>query len=86
MGIRAAPLPDRAWRHRQVADSARPGQRPWLRPAPSTFLARLIQDEVARREQKKFHLRVRRAGFRSTKTLEQFDRPTKIEEYPCKED
>lgn len=37
------------------------------------FLARLVADEVARREQKKFHLRLRRAGFRSTKTLEQFD-------------
>lgn len=37
------------------------------------FLAHLIADEVARREQKKFHLRLRRAGFRSTKTLEQFD-------------
>lgn len=37
------------------------------------FLARLIADEVARREQKKFTLRLRRAGFRSTKTLDQFD-------------
>jgi DNA replication protein DnaC len=37
------------------------------------FLARLVGDEVARREQKKFRLRLRRAGFRSTKTLEQFD-------------
>ena len=37
------------------------------------FLAMLIQDEVARREQKKFSLRVRRAGFRSEKTLESFD-------------
>jgi DNA replication protein DnaC len=37
------------------------------------FLARLVADEVARREHKKFHLRLRRAGFRSTKTLEQFD-------------
>ena len=37
------------------------------------FLAQLVADEVARREQKKFHLRLRRAGFRSTKTLEQFD-------------
>jgi DNA replication protein DnaC len=32
-----------------------------------------IQDEVARREQKKFALRLRRAAFRTTKTLEQFD-------------
>jgi DNA replication protein DnaC len=37
------------------------------------FLALLIQDEVARREHKKFNLRIRRAGFRSSKTLEQFD-------------
>lgn len=37
------------------------------------FLALLIGDEVARREQKKFSLRLRRAQFRTTKTLEQFD-------------
>lgn len=37
------------------------------------FLALLIGDEVARREQKKFSLRQRRANFRTTKTLEQFD-------------
>jgi DNA replication protein DnaC len=37
------------------------------------FLALLISDEVARREHKKFNTRVRRAGFRSQKTLEQFD-------------
>ena len=37
------------------------------------FLALLIADEVARREQKKFSLRVRRAGFRGEKTLEGFD-------------
>ena len=37
------------------------------------FLALLIQDEVARREQKKFTLRLRRAIFRTTKTLDQFD-------------
>jgi len=37
------------------------------------FLAALIGDEVARREQKKFSLRQRRANFRTTKTLEQFD-------------
>lgn len=39
----------------------------------SEFLSLLIQDEVARRENKKFALRVRRAGFRSQKTLEGFD-------------
>ena len=37
------------------------------------FLALLVQDEVARREQKKFNLRIRRAGFRSQKTIEDFD-------------
>jgi DNA replication protein DnaC len=37
------------------------------------FLALVIQDEVARREQKKFAARVRRAGFRGEKTLEGFD-------------
>ena len=37
------------------------------------FLALLISDEVARREQKKFALRVHRAGFRAEKTLEGFD-------------
>lgn len=37
------------------------------------FLGLLIQDEIARREQKKFTMRTRRAGFRSQKTIEQFD-------------
>ena len=37
------------------------------------FLALLVQDEIARREQKKFTTRVRRASFRATKTLEGFD-------------
>lgn len=37
------------------------------------FLSLLISDEVARREQKKFSLRLRRATFRSHKTLDQFD-------------
>jgi DNA replication protein DnaC len=41
--------------------------------AYTEFLALLVQDEVARREQKKFALRLRRAAFRATKTLEQFD-------------
>jgi len=41
--------------------------------ADTEFLALLIEDEVARREQKKFSTRLRRAAFRSTKTLEQFD-------------
>ena len=41
--------------------------------AYTEFLALLIGDEVARREQKKFDTRLRRAAFRTTKTLEQFD-------------
>ena len=41
--------------------------------AYTDFLSLLIQDEVARRDQKKFNLRLRRAGFRSSKTLEAFD-------------
>jgi DNA replication protein DnaC len=41
--------------------------------AYTEFLALLIEDEVARREQKKFALRLRRASFRASKTLEQFD-------------
>jgi DNA replication protein DnaC len=41
--------------------------------AYTEFLAVLISDEVARREQKKLNLRLRRANFRSQKTLEQFD-------------
>ena len=41
--------------------------------AYTDFLALLIGDEVARREQKKFDTRLRRAAFRTTKTLEQFD-------------
>ena len=41
--------------------------------AYTDFLALLIADEVARREQKKLALRLRRANFRSPKTLEGFD-------------
>jgi DNA replication protein DnaC len=41
--------------------------------AYTEFLCLLIQDEVARREQKKFALRLRRASFRASKTLDQFD-------------
>ncbi len=37
------------------------------------FLALLIGDEVARREQKKLQTRLRRANFRTHKTLEDFD-------------
>lgn len=41
--------------------------------AYTDFLALLISDEIARREQKKFSSRLRRAQFRTTKTLDQFD-------------
>jgi DNA replication protein DnaC len=41
--------------------------------AYTDFLAVLVQDEVARREQKKRPLRLRRANFRSPKTLEPLD-------------
>lgn len=37
------------------------------------FLALLLADEVARREQSKFAQRLRRAGFNNQKTLETFD-------------
>jgi DNA replication protein DnaC len=37
------------------------------------FLGLLVQDEVARREQKKYSLRYRRACFRGEKTIENFD-------------
>lgn len=37
------------------------------------FLSLLIGDEVARRDQKKYDTRLRRAGFRGEKTLENFD-------------
>ena len=41
--------------------------------AYTDFLALLIQDEVARRTQRKFAMRIRRANFRNQKTLEDFD-------------
>lgn len=41
--------------------------------AYTDFLALLIQDECARRDQKNYDLRLKRAGFRSSKTLEAFD-------------
>lgn len=41
--------------------------------AYTEFLAMVVADEVARRDSKKFSLRLRRAQFRTTKTLEQFD-------------
>ena len=51
-------------RNRQAIDS---------KLAYTEFLALLIQDEVARREQKKLQTRLRRASFRAQKTIEQFD-------------
>ena len=41
--------------------------------APVEFLTLLVHDEIARREQHKFARRLRRAGFHSAKTIEQFD-------------
>lgn len=41
--------------------------------AYTEFLSLLIGDEVARREQKKLSMRLRRANFRGEKTLESFD-------------
>lgn len=41
--------------------------------AYTDFLAMLIQDEVARRTQKKLTMRLRRANFRNHKTMEDFD-------------
>ena len=41
--------------------------------AYTDFLGLLLQDEVARRDQKKLAQRLRRANFRSQKTLECFD-------------
>ena len=41
--------------------------------AYTDFLAMLIGDEIARRESRKFDMRLRRVQFRITKTLEQFD-------------
>jgi DNA replication protein DnaC len=43
------------------------------RMAYSEFLEMLVSDEVAYREQKKFATRLRKAHFRSSKTLDQFD-------------
>jgi len=37
------------------------------------FLSLVFTDELARREQKRFALRLRKAGFRAHKTLEEFD-------------
>ena len=41
--------------------------------AYTEFLAMLVADEIARRDQKKFDTRLRRAQFRASKTFELFD-------------
>ncbi len=41
--------------------------------AYTEFLGLLIGDEIARREHKKFDMRLRRAAFRTTKTLDAFE-------------
>ena len=41
--------------------------------AYTDFLAMILQDEVARRSQKKLSLAIRRANFRNHKTIEDFD-------------
>lgn len=51
-------------RNRQAIDS---------KLAYTAFLALLIEDGIARREQKKYSTRLRRAAFRTTKTLDAFD-------------
>jgi DNA replication protein DnaC len=51
-------------RNRQAIDAKMPY---------TDFLAGLVGDEIARREHTRFGMRVRRAQFRATKTLEEFD-------------
>jgi len=41
--------------------------------APIDFLTLLLGDEIARREQQRLSVRLRRAAFQSAKTIEQFD-------------
>ncbi len=41
--------------------------------AYTEFLSLLLSDEIARRDQKKFTSRMRKAGFKNNKTLEEFD-------------
>jgi len=41
--------------------------------AYTDFLAMIVQDEIARRAQKKLNLALRRANFRNQKTIEDFD-------------
>jgi len=58
-----------------IMDSLEPRNRQAIEDkiAYTEFLALLIQDEVARREQRKLTMRLRRAGFQSQKTFESFD-------------
>lgn len=58
-----------------IIDSLEPRNRQAIEDklAYTEFLALIIQDEVARREQRKLAMRMRRAGFRSQKTFESFD-------------
>lgn len=74
------PLPELALQLKQlrlsgILDSleARNRQAIDAKLAYTEFLAMLISDEIARREQKKFSTRLRRAQFRASKTFEQFD-------------
>lgn len=57
-------LDSREARNRQAIDS---------KLAYTEFLALLIEDEIARRKQKKYGTRLRRAAFRTTKMLDAFD-------------
>lgn len=58
-----------------IMDSMEPRNRQAIEEklAYTDFLALIIQDEVARREQRKLTMRMRRAGFQSQKTFEGFD-------------
>ena len=58
-----------------IMDSLEPRNRQAIEDklAYTEFLAMLIQDEIARREQRKLTMRMRRAGFQSQKTFEGFD-------------
>lgn len=58
-----------------IVDSLEPRNRQAIEDklAYTDFLALIVQDEVARREQRKLTTRMRRAGFQSQKTFESFD-------------
>ena len=79
-GVSLNPIPELAPNLKQlrlsgILDSleARNRQAIESKLAYTEFLSLLIHDEVARRDQKKFTLRLRRAAFRSGKSLEGFD-------------